>query len=56
MGHQALEKEADYLAENLLEDTDVNDPKLPEVVAACEFLRWKNTSSHEPSNKLWQLV
>jgi hypothetical protein len=52
MGQQALKREADNLAENSLED--VNDPKLPEVVAACEFLRWQNTSSHRPSNKLWQ--
>ena len=37
MGHQALEKEANYLAENLPEDANVNDPELPEVVAALEF-------------------
>ena len=37
MGYQALDKEADDVAENSLEDVNVNDPELPEVVAACEF-------------------
>jgi hypothetical protein len=38
-GCQALEREADDLTENSPEDMNMNDPELPEVVAACEFFK-----------------
>ena len=53
MGHQALEKEADYLAENSLEDANVNDPKLPEVMAAREFFK---VEEYEQPQTIKQIV
>ena len=51
MAQQALEREADNLAENSLED--VNDPELPEVVDAHEFFE---VEEHKQLQTIKQIV
>jgi hypothetical protein len=53
MGCQALEKEADDVAENSPEDANVNDPELPEVVAAREFFE---AEEYEQPRTIKQIV
>ena len=51
MAQQALEREANNLAENFLED--MNDPELPKDVAACEFFE---VEEHEQPQTIKKIV